>query len=509
MIGVPLLIDVPLTLYSVFMLLFITFIGLMSGAIPGLGPAITIALMIPVLEYFQTPIALLLLGSTYIVGVYGGSISAIVLNVPGTGASACTTLDGYPMSKKGKAITALSISTTASIFGGAISLFIIFSLTDYLSDLVLMFGSSEYFLMILLGIATIAVVSKGNFWKGMIAGILGLLLTSIGIAGTSGELRYTFDLLYLYDGIQFLPVIIGVFAVTEMMMLGGRGETIADTPELQGSVLEGIREVLNHKVTLVRSALIGLIVGAIPGAGGTVANFVSYGIAKTIRGTVEDGVNFGEGNSEGIVAAEGSNNALVPGSLMPTLTFGIPGNSTTAVMLGALIFLGFRPGPTLFTDNIDVVYLLYTGVAFGTLFLVILFWLGPYIGKVTMLNKAILIPAVLVVSTMGTYSLRYNFGDVILMTAFGFIGYIMVRHDYSVISLILGLILGTTAETTLYRSLQISSNIFEYFLSRTISVVIILSILLLLFITFFNTDRVTDVAIRFLSKVSERVRLQR
>jgi putative tricarboxylic transport membrane protein len=479
-----------LNLLTVLIIIVGTFLGLLSGTIPGLGPAVTIALLIPLLGNLPEPVALVLLGSTYLTGVYGGSISAILMNIPGTGASAATVLDGYPMSQKGKAITALSISTTSSIIGGLVSLIIIVSSTSYLVTFVLSFASPEYFLMIIVGLTIIAIISQGNMINGLIAGVFGLVIASVGVADTSGNIRYTFDLLYLYDGIQFIPALIGVFAVTEMMMLAGREQQISETTELLGSSWEGIKTTLKYKLTLLRSSLIGLVVGGIPGAGGTIANFVAYGITTSLRRSGSEEIEFGEGNPEGIVSAESSNNALVSGSLVPALTFGIPGNSTTAVMLGALLYLGLQPGPALFNNNIEAIYLIYLGVFFGILFLMSMYLLAPILGKVTTTDRAILIPTILVVSLLGTYSLRHNYGDVVTMFLFGLLGYIMIRHNYSIIALILGLILGPIAESTLWRTIQISGGDPMIFINRPLSAILVLVIIFILTFAFVDLRRI-------------------
>ncbi|MFP8958352.1 tripartite tricarboxylate transporter permease [Natrialbaceae archaeon A-CW3] len=475
---------IPLSIEVVLILLLGMLIALAFGAIPGLGPPITIALMIPFLDLFSTPVALLLLGCTYVTGVYGGSISATLLNIPGTGASACTTLDGYPMSKQGKAITALSVSITASIVGGVIAITIIILATPVLSDFVLLFGSPEYFMMAVLGIAVIAAATQGNVLKGLIAGFVGLMIMSVGVAETTGEVRYTFGSLYLYDGVQFIPALVGIFALTEMMRLAGTGEQIAESAELLGSRLEGAKDVFRYKWTAVRSSLIGLFVGAVPGAGGTVANFVAYGVTASLRRKPE--VDFGDGNPEGIVASESSNNAMVSGSLIPTLTFGIPGNSTTAVMIGALLYMGLQPGPTLFSQHLDSLYVLFAGVLLGCLFLVTMFWLAPYFGRVTILDQEILIPAILVLSLLGTYSIRFNFGDLVQLFLFGLLGYVMIRNNYSIIALLLGIILGPTAEVNLYRSLQIGGGSPMIFLERPLSLALVIITIGVLVVSFIN-----------------------
>ncbi|UTF54809.1 tripartite tricarboxylate transporter permease [Natronosalvus rutilus] len=475
---------VPLSLEVVIILFVGMAIALAFGAIPGLGPPITIALMIPFLDFFSTPVALLLLGSTYVTGIYGGSISATLLNIPGTGASACTTLDGYPMSKQGKAITALSVSITASIIGGVLAITIVILATPVLSEFVLLFGSPEYFMMAVLGIAVIAVATQGNVLKGLIAGFFGLLMMSIGVAETTGEVRYTFGSLYLYDGVQFIPALVGIFALTEMMRLAGTGKQISESAELLGSRLEGIKDVFRYKMTVVRSSLIGLFVGAVPGAGGTVANFVAYGVTASLRR--KPPIAFGDGNPEGIVASESSNNAMVSGSLIPTLTFGIPGNSTTAVMIGALLYMGLQPGPTLFSQHLDSLYVLFAGILLGCVFLISMYWLAPYFGRVTILDHELLIPAILVVSLLGAYSIRFNFGDLVQLTFFGLLGYVMIRNNFSIIALLLGIILGPTAEVNLYRSLQIGGGSPMVFLERPLSLALVLITVLVLVVSFLD-----------------------
>jgi putative tricarboxylic transport membrane protein len=465
------------------------FISLIFGFIPGLGPVIVVILIIPVLDYFSEPTALLLLGSTFVVSTYGGSVSAILMNIPGTSSSAVTTLDGYPMSQKGRAITALSISTTSSITGGLISVLVILFSIPILSEIILLFGSPEYLLMVVLGIAVIAVVSRGDLVKGLLPGMFGLSITSIGVATTSGEIRYTLDILYLYDGVQYIPAIIGIFAVTEMVRLAGRGQQIAEgTDRLLGSPFEGIKQTFKYRRTLIRSSFIGMTVGLIPGAGGTVANFISYGLTTNFNKTEEDEIQFGEGNPEGIVAAEASNNAMVPGSFVPMVTFGIPGNATTAIMIGALLYIGVRPGPTLFSENIHLVYLLFFGVVIGSFFLIVMYWLAPIFGKVTTTNKSILIPFVLVFSTLSVYAIRYSFGDLIQLLLFSIFGYLMIQYNYSVISLTLGLILGPIAERNLFRTLQLSGGSLDIFLRRPLSLILMLLILFTISIPLIKFD---------------------
>lgn len=458
------------------------FAALFMGIIPGLGPLMVVILIIPFLNEYPISFAFLLLGSTFVVATYGGSISAILLNVPGTTSSAVTTLDGYPMSKRGEAITALALSTTSSMIGGLLSVGIILLSIPFLTEFILLFGSPEYFMLTMLGIGVIAAISRGNVLKGLIAGFFGMLITSIGVAQVSGEIRYTFDVLYLYDGVQYIPAIIGIFAVTEMTRLAARGDQIAESKELKGSVIGGIVGALRRWKTLVRSSLIGLFVGVVPGAGGTIANFVSYGAAVSAGDELHDEHDFSDGNPAGVVAAEASNNSMVPGSFVPMLSFGIPGNATTALMIGALLYIGIRPGPQLFTERINLVYLMFLGVIIGSLFLLLMYQLGPIFGKVTITDKAILIPSALALATISVYALRYSIGDIVQLYFFGLLGYAMVRYEYSVISFVLGIILGPIAEENLFRSLQLGGGSYEIFVNRPISLILlILTVAIILF----------------------------
>jgi len=442
------------TLINIVTVLFIATLALCAGALPGIGPAISIVLLIPFINYFDTATALVLLGVIYICGTYGGSVTAILMNIPGTGASAATLLDGYPMSKKGQAITAIAISTTSSILGGLIALLVVYLATPILSDIVLLFASPENLLMIVFGLLIIALVSKGNMLKGIVSGTFGLMIMSIGLLPHTGELRYTLGMAYLYDGIQFLTVLVGVFAVTEMISLAGQRSQISMYENLEGSPIKGIKQTLSRYTVVIRSSLVGFFVGTIPGAGGAIANFVAYGISSSLP-VPADFPPFGEGNIDGVISSESSNNAVVSGALVPTLTFGIPGSATTAVIIGALNFVGLNPGPQLFGENVEAVYTIYFGVLLGCLYLLIMYWAGPLVARVTITDRSLLIPSVLVASTLGIYSLRTNMGDVFVMYVFGLIGYVMVKYDYEIIALVLGVILGTQAETMLLRTIQL------------------------------------------------------
>ncbi len=465
-------------------------IGIVLGAVPGIGPAIGMALLLPLTSGMAGPDAIILFVCVYLGGKYGGSIAAILINTPGTAGAAATTLDGYPMSRDGKAITALSISATASFVGGLIAILILFAISPFLAQIVLAFGSPEYFLVALLGIAMITVVAKGGMVKGLVAGGFGLLITSMGFAPATGDLRYvSLQHPMFLDGIGFVAVLIGVFAVGEMLNLSKETGSIAQSGDqlggggLSGSRIEGIREVMNNPVTVVKSSLIGMAVGAVPGAGSSVSNFVSY--AEAMRSDV-DPDSFGKGNPRGVMAAECANSATVAGTLIPTISFGIPGSGATAVLLGALLLHGFRPGPRLFTTNIELTYSFFVALLIGNFVILTVGLIAiTYLGYITKVDTDLIIPIVIVMAIFGSFAVRNNFLDVMTVAAFGIIGFYMVKHQYSIIALVLGVVLGPIAERNLYRSLQINPHdgirSAEIFFTRPISLVLVIGLVLILF----------------------------
>ncbi|MGM0420474.1 MAG: tripartite tricarboxylate transporter permease [Bacillota bacterium] len=457
------------------------FVGITAGALPGIGPPVAIAVLIPFTYVLSPNQAFALLVSVYSGGMYGGAVAAILLNAPGTGASAATTLDGYPMARNGQAQTALTIAAFASGIGGVISGSVLLFGIPLLKEFVLIFGTPEFFLLGILGIALIAVVSKESLIKGLIVGSFGLLITTVGMAPMDGQIRFTFGFYGLYGGIGFLPAIIGLFAVAEMMKLAGEEALgISKDMKLSGSIIEGVRIVLRNKFLTLRSAVIGLLVGTVPGAGGTTASFIVY---SHLKSTAADSDSYGKGNPKGLIATESANNGVIGGALVPTLLFGIPGSSTAAVLLGGLLLHGVRPGLSLFTgDGIKIVYIIALTIIVGHIlnfFLAIMS--SGFFSKATTIRKEILIPIVLVVSSIGIYVLNGDFLDLILITFFGFIGYLMVYSKFPVIPLILAVILGGMIEGDLYRSLRIGGGSLAFLFSRPVSLILILFIISLLF----------------------------
>lgn len=453
-------------------------IGIFVGSLPGIGASLGMALILPLTLPLDGVNAIILLVSIYSGGMYGGSIAAILLNAPGTSAAAATTLDGYPLSRQGFAITALAMSATASTLGGFITIILLVLISPFLVQVVLMFGSPEYFLISLLGISMIAIVARGSILKGIISGMFGLLIATVGIAPMIPQQRYTFGSFILYDGISFVAALIGLFAIAEMINLAGEeGGVAKSSVEITGSVKDGIMSVLKRPYLVTKSSLIGMGIGSIPGAGSTVSTFVAYAEALRSSSTSE---SFGEGNHEGVISAESANNATISGSLIPTFSFGIPGSGATAVLLGGLIMHGLQPGPNLFSADLAITYTVFIALFLGNfIILAVGLTLISRMGYLTRIDTDIIIPIIVVLGVVGGFLLRLNWLDVFTVLALGIIGYYMKKYDYSIIALVLGIVLGPIAEENLARSLVLSDGSLLIFVSKPLSLLIVIAIVAL------------------------------
>ena len=453
--------------------------GVVLGATPGVGTAVGMALVLPLTVFLDGVTAVILLTCIYMGGMYGGSISAILINVPGTAGSAATTFDGYPMSRKGHAVTALSISAASSAFGGVISVVILFLITPFIIEFVLLFNSPDLFLVALLGLAMITVVARGSIVKGLTIGMFGLLFTTVGVSPTAPDVRYNFGSLALYDGLDIVAALLGLFAISEMIKLSAeRGGVAKIQTELSGSVTEGIRFTVTHPVAVLKSSVIGTIIGALPGAGSSMANFVSYSEAMRSSGMAD---SFGKGDERGVLASEASNNSAVGGSLIPTLSFGIPGSASTAILLGGFLMHGLNPGPSLFGSNLDVTFSIYIAVAIGVIVLIPLLGLLviTQLGHLTKVNTDYIIPIIVVLSITGIYTVNISWVDVLTVFLLGIGGYFMRKYDFSIVAFLLGAILGRMAEENLFRSLQVSGGSYDIFVSSALSIVLIVMIVLI------------------------------
>jgi len=457
-------------------------LGLTFGVIPGLGGTTALALLIPVTYTLEPLDAMYLAGGVMGATSFGGSISAILLNTPGTAPNAATTFDGYPLARQGKAGLAIGASATASALGGLIGLFTLLLFIPVARDVVLSFGSSEFFLLTILGLAAIAVSVKGKLLRGLIAACVGLLLAFTGANQFTGDTRFTGGIDYLWDGIPLVPALTGLFAISQMIELSLKGGSVADEAreaammKISG-VGEGILAVLKHWPVLLRGSIIGTIVGAIPGLGGTVAAFLSY---SSTAQTAKDRDTFGKGNIKGVIAPESANNAKDGGSLIPTVAFGIPGSAETAIFLGILVLHGIEPGPQILLQNEREIYGLIvalTASAVGASILGLIF--ARLLVLITRIDVNIVVPVVVTLSLTGVYVLEGRMADVLLTVLMGILGYLMIRFDYPRLTLVIAFVLGEIAERSFHQVRLISDGqVIEYMLGRPVSVILIIATLI-------------------------------
>lgn len=450
-----------------------TIIGLTFGALPGLGGTVAIALLIPVTFEFDGRIAMMLLAASLGGVAFGGSVSAILINTPGTGPNAATIFDGYPMAQQGRANEALGISATASALGSMFGLVILIVAIPFVREIILAFGPPEFFWLAVLGLTVIALTAQGSFLKGLASGGFGLMLSFIGFSGLFSTTRYDLGLDYLFDGVPLIPALIGLFAVSEIIKLTAEGGTIADTEssERTGSVLTGVKYVFTHPRIFVQSAATGTLIGMIPGSGGTVATFLSY--MQAVQ-TSNDPEKFGTGEPAGVIASEAANDAKDGGALLPTVVFGIPGSAAMAVLLGGFIFHGFSPGRDLLDRNLHVLFSLIFALGLSNIFTsVIGISLAEQLSKLTRIPVKIITPAVLVIALVGSYSLSFIWGDVVLAVVLGIVGYFMMVFDYSRVAVVIAIVLGPIMERAFTQSLQISSGDYLVFVTNPISLVLV------------------------------------
>lgn len=449
-VGSAMLIDPSVLL----LILLGTIFGVVIGSLPGLTSTMGVALLVPVTFSMPPIYGLTLLGAIYCSSTYAGAISAILINIPGTPANCSTLLDGYPMTKKGQAGLALALATAASALGGFFSNAALLFLAPPLAEIALLFGPMEYFLIALFGVSVIASLSERNMIKGFISGIAGLFLATIGMHPITGDVRFTLGIPEMFNGLPLVVALIGLYSIPEVIssLTEKTQNTESATTKVKG-VFGQMMGVFRYKMVLLRSTVIGVIVGIVPGAGSSIAGFLAYDDAKK---TSKDPASFGKGNPAGVISSEASNNAVVGGSLIPTLTLGIPGNAVSAVLLGGLMIHGLKPGPELFTQNMDITYafimsMFVANLAFIPIGLVVARFGVSFIKT----PASILGPLVVALGVIGSYALNASLMDVWIMLAVGMLGYAMKEFDVPREPLVLGLVLGTMAEGELARALSL------------------------------------------------------
>ncbi|HSP48541.1 MAG TPA: tripartite tricarboxylate transporter permease, partial [Clostridiaceae bacterium] len=454
-------------------------IGIAIGSLPGLTATMGVALILPITFKMESLTGILMLLGVYCGAMYGGSISAILLKTPGTPAAAATIFDGFAMSQKGEAGRALGISAVASFGGGLISVIALILISPQLAKVALRFSAPEFFGLAVFGLSIIASISGKSMIKGLLAGVFGLLLSTIGIDLVTGFPRFTFGNMNLFNGLAFIPVMIGLFAMSQAFTSIEHMLTKKLVVQKVGSVLPSKADMKQILPSILRGGIIGTMIGIIPGAGGEIGAFVSYNEAKRWSKHPE---KFGTGIVEGIAAPEAGNNGVTGGAMIPLLTLGIPGDAVTAILLGALMIQGLQPGPLLFTEHAGLVYTIFVGFLLANIFMLILGLFGAkYFAKVISIPSHILTPVIFVLCIVGSYAINNNFFDVMVMFGFGALGYVMEKTEFPVSPIVLALILGPMAERELRKALMMSNGSISILFTRPISLILIGVALLTLF----------------------------
>ncbi|MDO5033500.1 MAG: tripartite tricarboxylate transporter permease [Eubacteriales bacterium] len=430
--------------------------GLFVGSIPGLSVTMATALLVSVTYSWQTSNALATIMGVYVVGVYSGALSAILVNIPGAPSSVVTTLDGYPLSKKGESFKALKYATFYSFIGSLFGLLVLWVAAKPVTNLALKFTPMDYFLLALFGLATVGSLTTKSFSKGLISAILGLILSMVGIDSVVGTPRLTFGIQELNSGISIIPALVGLFGFSEVLYVISHGAADGEVAKIVKSVIR-TKDLLKHFFVSLYYCTIGTFVGALPGAGGPVAAFLAYSEARRIN--KNPSVPFGEGAVEGIVASESANNACIGGALIPMLTLAIPGDAVTAIILSVFYVHGLRPGPMFLMDSPEMFQIILAGGFLGCIFLLLLGTLvAPRISKIISVPKNLLLPVVTVLCMIGAFAGNNRMFDVALMFIFGIMGYFMRRRDYSVAPMTLALVLGNMMDSNFRRAISLASS---------------------------------------------------
>ncbi|AJD89696.1 tripartite tricarboxylate transporter TctA [Jeotgalibacillus malaysiensis] len=448
------------------------FVGTFIGMMPGLGPISAIAIMIPITYSMDPSIALVMMAGVYYGAIFGGSSSSILLNAPGVAGTVATAFDGYPMAKQGKAGKALAIAAIASFTGGTVSVVLLMLFTPLLSAVAISFGPAEYFALMFLGLTAIASLADGSAIKAFISATLGFMVVTIGIDAQTGTSRFTFGNPNLLEGIDFLVVALGLFALAEVCTLVlNRNEKDDGQSKNIGSLRLSKQDVKDMSGPVSRQSFLGFIIGVLPGAGATIASFIAYITEKKIAKHPEE---FGKGSVKGLAAPETANNAATSGAFVPLLSLGIPGSGTTAVLLGAFLVLGVQPGPLLVQDRPEIFWGIIASMYVGNIILLVLnLPLIPYISKILKIPRPLLISLVIIFSLIGVYAISFNTFDLYMLLAFGVIGFFMRMFSFPAAPFILAFILGGMMEQAFRQTLTISNGSFGIFLDKPIALSLI------------------------------------
>lgn len=458
-----------------------TLFGTLIGVLPGIGPTTGVAILIPVSFGLNPTSALIMMAGVYYGAMFGGATTSILMNIPGESASVMTCMDGHPLAKKGRPGPALGMAALSSFTGGTFAIILLTFLAPTLANYAVSFGPPEYFALTFMGLTLVTSLGGDSLLKGLISATLGLLCACVGLDAISGVARFTFGSMTLLDGVGFIAVAVGLFALSEILenIEEPMEQMVLKTKLKIRTLFPNLQDWKDSYRTIIRGSLIGFFVGVLPGAGATIASFMSYAAAKRASKHPE---KFGTGVIEGVAAPESANNAAAGGAMVPLLTLGIPGSGTTAVLLGALIIHGLRPGPLLFTSNPDFVWGLIASMYIGNVLLLIQNM--PMIGlwvKLLKIPYKLLMPLIITIATVGVFATDNNIVDVGIMIFFGAIGYLMRKMHYPPAPFILALVLGPMVERSLRQALTISHGSLEIFFTRPISAVLMVIGLLSLF----------------------------
>jgi len=470
--------SVALTPTNIFYAFFGCIVGTVIGVLPGIGPLCTIALILPTTFSMNPTSAMIMMCAVYYGAQYGGSTTSILINVPGESASVMTCIDGYQMARNGRAGVALAMSAISSFVCGTLSVVALMLMAPPLAKFALSFGPPEYFSLMLLGLTTIVFLGGRSILKSIVSIILGLLLGLIGVDPVGGVNRFTFGSLVLIDGIDFIVVVMGIFGIGEVLVSAEERMKISILKTKISGLIPTLKDWKDSTGAMIRGFFIGFIIGVLPGTGATIASFLSYATEKMVSKHPEE---FGKGAIAGVAGPEGANNAAVAGAMVPLFTLGIPGSGTAAVMLGAMMMWGLRPGPLLFVQHPDFVWGIIASMYVGNVVLLILnLPLVPLFAAMLRVPYAILYPFILILCATGVYSLDSSMFEVYLMFFFGVIGYFVKKLDFPPAPIVLALILGPMVERALYQSLTISHGSFSIFVTRPYSAVFLVMVFMVL-----------------------------
>ena len=451
-------------------------IGMVVGIIPGFGPAAALAVLLPITFGMDPAGAVIMLAAIYYGAQYGGTITSILLNTPGESSSVASTFDGYPLAQQGRAGPALVMQAVASFVGGTLGVVLITLLAPPFTQLARGFGPPEFFLLVVMGLSTLIVMIGGSWRLGLISALAGFALGTVGVDLETGNSRFTFGSAELIGGIDFIPVAIGLFGLGELYYAFYTGLHVSGTGGIvqlkkERSFWPEMRDYVETKWALARGSLLGFVVGVLPGAGATVASLMSYSLEKSVSRTPQ---KFGKGAMAGLVGPEAANNAASSGAMVPLLTLGIPGSAATAVLLAAFVLWGLTPGPLLMVQKPEFAWGLIASMYLGNMALLALnIFAIPLFVQMIKLPYRILAPAVILICTIGTYSVNGSIIETWLMFGAGLVGFFMKLHGYSPAALVLALVLGPLAEQSLRQTMTISDGSFGIFLDRPMSLAIL------------------------------------